>query len=211
MDKNQILEKLAEVVIDGSEDEAKALAREVVATKMDPLEAIEQGLSKGMETMGARFESGRGLPAGVAHGRGQLQRGHGRSEAGNRSPEEAGCQARKGPDRDGQGRTCTRSARTSSPRSSTRAGFEVVDMGVDNPSLNIIQEAQKSQVDVIALSSVMTTTMPAQKEVIDTLKEMGIREKYFVIIGGGPRQSGVGGPDRSRRLRQVGDREPWRW
>ena len=49
-----------------------------------------------------------------------------------------------------------------------------------------IQEAEKLQVDVIALSSVMTTTMPAQKEVIDTLKEMGIRQKYFVIVGGGP-------------------------
>ena len=66
------------------------------------------------------------------------------------------------------------------------SGFEVVDMGVDNPSLNIIQEAEKIQADVIALSSVMTTTMPAQKEVIDTLKEMGIRQKYIVIIGGGP-------------------------
>jgi methylmalonyl-CoA mutase cobalamin-binding domain/chain len=65
-------------------------------------------------------------------------------------------------------------------------GFDVVDMGVDNPSLNIIQEAEKIQADVIALSSMMTTTMPAQKEVIDTLKEMGIRRKYFVIIGGGP-------------------------
>jgi methanogenic corrinoid protein MtbC1 len=61
-----------------------------------------------------------------------------------------------------------------------------VDMGVDNPSLSIVLEAEKIQADVIALSSVMTTTMPAQREVIDTLKEMGIRQKYFVIVGGGP-------------------------
>jgi len=66
------------------------------------------------------------------------------------------------------------------------SGFEVVDIGVDNPSLNIIEEAEKIQADVIALSSVMTTTMPAQREVIDTLKEMGLRQKYIVIIGGGP-------------------------
>ena len=39
---------------------------------------------------------------------------------------------------------------------------------------------------MIALSSLMTTTMPGQKEVIDTLKEMKLREKYFVIVGGGP-------------------------
>jgi methanogenic corrinoid protein MtbC1 len=65
-------------------------------------------------------------------------------------------------------------------------GFEVVDMGVDNSSLDIIQQAEKIQADVIALSSLMTTTMPAQKEVIDILKEMRIRQKYFVIVGGGP-------------------------
>ncbi len=66
------------------------------------------------------------------------------------------------------------------------SGFEVMDMGVDNSSLEIIQEAEKIHADVIALSSLMTTTMPGQKEVIDMLKEMGLREKYFVIIGGGP-------------------------
>jgi methylmalonyl-CoA mutase cobalamin-binding domain/chain len=66
------------------------------------------------------------------------------------------------------------------------SGFEVVDMGVDNSSLEIIQEAEKIRADVIALSSLMTTTMPGQKEVIDTLKEMGLREKYLVIVGGGP-------------------------
>ena len=58
MDKSQILEKLAAVVIDGTEDEAKALAQAVVANKIDPLEAIEQGLSKGMTIIGARFECG---------------------------------------------------------------------------------------------------------------------------------------------------------
>ena len=40
--------------------------------------------------------------------------------------------------------------------------------------------------NVIALSSVMTTTMPAQREVIEILKEKKLRDKYFVIVGGGP-------------------------
>ncbi len=54
------------------------------------------------------------------------------------------------------------------------------------PSLKFIEEAEKVKADVIALSSLMTTTMPGQKEVIDTLKEMKLRDKYFVIVGGGP-------------------------
>ncbi len=65
-------------------------------------------------------------------------------------------------------------------------GFDVVDIGIDNPSLKFIEEAEKVKADVIALSSLMTTTMPGQKEVIDTLKEMNLRDKYFVIVGGGP-------------------------
>jgi methylmalonyl-CoA mutase cobalamin-binding domain/chain len=65
-------------------------------------------------------------------------------------------------------------------------GFEVVDIGVDNPSLKFIEAAEKVKADVIGLSSLMTTTMPAQKEVIDILKEMNLRKKYLVIVGGGP-------------------------
>jgi methylmalonyl-CoA mutase cobalamin-binding domain/chain len=65
-------------------------------------------------------------------------------------------------------------------------GFEVVDMGVDRSALEIIEEAEKAKADVVALSSLMTTTMPAQKEVIEVLQEMGIRDKYRVIVGGGP-------------------------
>ncbi|MFH1636676.1 MAG: cobalamin-dependent protein, partial [Chloroflexota bacterium] len=65
-------------------------------------------------------------------------------------------------------------------------GFDVIDIGINNGALDIIQEAQKVQADVIALSCLMTTTMPAQKEVIETLKEMNLRDKYFVIVGGGP-------------------------
>jgi len=65
-------------------------------------------------------------------------------------------------------------------------GFDVVDIGIDNGALDIIQEAEKAQADVIALSCLMTTTMPAQKEVIETLKEMNLNDKYTVIVGGGP-------------------------
>ena len=65
-------------------------------------------------------------------------------------------------------------------------GFEVVDIGVDRSALEIIEEAEKAKADVVALSSLMTTTMPAQKEVIEVLQEMGLRDKFHVIVGGGP-------------------------
>ena len=65
-------------------------------------------------------------------------------------------------------------------------GFEVHDMGVDVPSMTIIQTAKESKADMIALSSLLTTTMPYQREVIEDLKAMGVRDQFRVMIGGGP-------------------------
>lgn len=185
MDKSQILEKLAAVVMDGTEDEAKVLAQAVVANKIDPLEAIEQGLSKGMKIIGDRFECGEAylpeLLMAAASFNAAMAVLKPEIEAQKKQLVRLGkvlIGTVKG-DVHSIGKDIVASVLDTS-------GFEVVDMGVDNPSLNIIQEAEKVQADVIALSSVMTTTMPAQKEVIDTLKEMGVRQKYFVIIGGGP-------------------------
>jgi corrinoid protein of di/trimethylamine methyltransferase len=65
-------------------------------------------------------------------------------------------------------------------------GFQVVDIGVDNSSLEIIEQTQKARADIIALSSLMTTTMPAQREVIEVLREMKLRDRFLVMVGGGP-------------------------
>lgn len=65
-------------------------------------------------------------------------------------------------------------------------GFEVVDLGVGVPAMEFIKAAQKDRADIIALSSLMTTTLPYQQEVLDLLREMGLRDKYFVVVGGGP-------------------------
>lgn len=65
-------------------------------------------------------------------------------------------------------------------------GFEVHDMGVDVPSMTIIEKAKEVKADMIALSSLLTTTRPYQKEVIEDLASMGIRDHFKVMIGGGP-------------------------
>ena len=65
-------------------------------------------------------------------------------------------------------------------------GFEVHDMGVDVPSSSFIQRAMEVKADMIALSSLLTTTMPYQKEVIDELKSEGVRTQFKILIGGGP-------------------------
>ena len=66
------------------------------------------------------------------------------------------------------------------------AGFEIVDLGINNPVENYIETAEKEGADIIGMSALLTTTMPYMKVVIDTLKEQGLRDKYLVLVGGAP-------------------------
>jgi methylmalonyl-CoA mutase cobalamin-binding domain/chain len=64
-------------------------------------------------------------------------------------------------------------------------GFEVHDLGNNVPSIRVVNKAMETGADIIALSSLMSTTMPSQKEVIEMITEFGNREKIKIIIGGG--------------------------
>ncbi len=64
------------------------------------------------------------------------------------------------------------------------SGFEVIDLGVDVSADKFVKEAEKHSADVIAMSSLLTTTMLNMGKVTELLKEKGIRDKYIVIIGG---------------------------
>ena len=64
------------------------------------------------------------------------------------------------------------------------AGYEVIDMGVDVPLNSIIDKAEETRADIIALSALLTTSMPYMKDLIDLLQARGLRQKYRVMVGG---------------------------
>jgi len=66
------------------------------------------------------------------------------------------------------------------------AGFEVVDLGINNPVENYIEALEKEDADILGMSALLTTTMPYMKVVIDTLIEQGKRDDYIVLVGGAP-------------------------
>ena len=68
----------------------------------------------------------------------------------------------------------------------TTAGFKVIDLGMDVSTENFLKAAEENNIDVVGLSALMTTTMLKQKDVIEYFKEKGVRDKYKIIIGGGP-------------------------
>ena len=65
-------------------------------------------------------------------------------------------------------------------------GFEVKDLGYNVDSLDFIKAAEEMGADFIGASSLMTTTLPRQQEIIEFLKDKGLRDKYKVVIGGAP-------------------------
>ena len=66
------------------------------------------------------------------------------------------------------------------------AGFEVVDLGINNAVEAYLEALETEAPDILGMSALLTTTMPYMKVVIDTLIEKGIREDYTVLVGGAP-------------------------
>ena len=66
------------------------------------------------------------------------------------------------------------------------AGFEVIDLGINNPVENYLEALEKEKPDILGMSALLTTTMPYMKVVIDTLVSQGVRENYIILVGGAP-------------------------
>jgi len=66
------------------------------------------------------------------------------------------------------------------------AGFEVINLGINNPVENYLEALEEHKPDILGMSALLTTTMPYMKVVIDTLVEKGLRDDYIVMVGGAP-------------------------
>ena len=66
------------------------------------------------------------------------------------------------------------------------AGFEVIDIGINNPVENYLEALEEHKPDILGMSALLTTTKPYMKVVIDTMVEKGIRDDYIVLVGGAP-------------------------
>jgi methylmalonyl-CoA mutase cobalamin-binding domain/chain len=66
------------------------------------------------------------------------------------------------------------------------AGFDVVDLGINNPVEKYLAALEEHKPDILGMSALLTTTMPYMKVVIDAMVEQGIRDDYIVLVGGAP-------------------------
>ena len=185
MQKNEIFENLKRAVIEGDGDRARESAMKVLQANIDPLEAMQMGLAKGTDAVGERFERGDAyLPelmmAGEAF-KAAMEILNPEIKRQQKDVADVGTvviSTVKG-DLHSIGKNIVATVLETN-------GFHVVNLGVDKGALEIIEEAEKANADAIGLSALMATTMPSQKEVIDALIELNLRDKYRVVVGGGP-------------------------
>jgi methylmalonyl-CoA mutase cobalamin-binding domain/chain len=182
-EQKELLEALKEAIVEIDLEKAKEIAQKIVEKEIDPSRAIKYSIAEAAEILGNRFDCGEVfLPHLVMAGD---------------IMDEVGTILEKNIPLDQIQRkkvivVATVQGDVHSVGKNLVAvmlragGFEVHDMGVDVASTLIIQKAKEIKADMIALSSLLTTTMPYQKEVIDDLVSMGLREKFKVMIGGGP-------------------------
>lgn len=185
MVRERIFEEMAQAVIDGLPDKARALAHDAIQAGIDPLEAIERGFKAGMDVVGDGFAkgelfipdlmmSGEAMKAAIAAlepelmKRKQQRQVLGRVVIGTVQG-----------DIHEIGKTLVATMLAAS-------GFEVHDLGVDVSPQRFVEMVRQVDANVVGLSALLTTTLLNQETVILTLKEAGLRDKVKVIVGGVP-------------------------
>lgn len=187
MSKEQYYQDLSAAVLDMDEDRAVEVAEAIVEKKYDAYDAIVFGLSDGMDKAGVLFEEEEyfipellmcsdAMYAGLEVLKPHLPV----AEEGARAKVVIGVV---------QGDTHDIGKNLVKIMLET-AGFEVHDLGRDIAPEAFVAKAREIGADIIALSTLMTTTMEAMGEVVRILERENIREQFKVLVGGGPISQG---------------------
>jgi len=180
---NDLLKKVIVSVIGGDEAAAEALARQALEQKMDPLQVINEGYVVGIKQVGDLFECGELFLPELIQAAEAVKKA---TELLN-SAITGGAESSKGKvliatvegDIHDIGKAIVVSLLVAN-------GFNVLDLGRDVPTLDIIAKAEEFKADVIGTSALLTTTMVKQKELEETLVKEGLKSKYKTIVGGAP-------------------------
>jgi methanogenic corrinoid protein MtbC1 len=181
--EKELLESLKAAIVEIDADRAKEAAQKIIAAGIDPRKAINYSIKEAADTVGQKFDCGDLFLAHLVM-------------VGDLMDEVSAILEKNIPsDQLVKKRVIVIATVQGDVHSVGKnlvavvlraGGFEVHDMGVDVASSLIIQKAREVKAEMIALSSLLTTTMPYQKEVIDDLASMGLRAQFRIMIGGGP-------------------------
>lgn len=188
MGPETMVERLRKSIVNGQEDDAEKAAREILDAGLDPMQILEKELFPAIKSVGEKFEKGECFltdlmsAADAMRAANRVLTSRIRQESGGKSPTA----------RIGKIVIGTVSGDIHDIGKNIVAlllevnGFDIYDVGKDVESMKFIERATQTEADIMALSALMTTTKPAQKEVMDLLNEMGLKKKFLILIGGAP-------------------------
>ncbi|MBP7591294.1 MAG: corrinoid protein [Chloroflexi bacterium] len=179
----ELLELMMDDLYDGYADEVVAEVREALARGLTPYDVLTQGLVAGMDIVGADFRDGilfvpevlmaaKAMKAGMAVLRPLL------AETGAPKIGKMVIGTVKGDIHD--------IGKNLVGMMMEGAGFEVIDLGINNSAEKYLAAIETHQPDILGMSALLTTTMPYMRVVIDALKEKGVRQNIIVLVGGAP-------------------------
>ena len=174
---------LSEAIIDGDDDLVDELTSAALKDGIDALEVMDNGLIAGMAIVGIKFRENfifvpevlvcaLAMKAGMAHIEPIL------AESGIEPIGKVIMGTVRGDLHDIGKNLCIMLLRG--------AGFEVTDLGVDTPPEQFVAAVQKSDINIVGMSALLTTTMPNMGRTIEAFTEAGLRDKTLFMVGGAP-------------------------
>src|SRR5512133_3539332 len=177
----EVLQKLFDAVLEGDFGGVKSNLQAALDAKLDPTVILNDGMIAAMGEVGCRFEAGdyyvpemliaaRAMQSGMAILKPHLQ------QTDRKSSGKVVIGTVKG-DLHDIGKNLVSLMLEG-------AGYEIVDLGVDVPAEEFVKQATALQPDIVAMSALLTTTMPSMRTTIDALTAAGLRNHVKVIVGG---------------------------
>jgi len=182
---DELFKQMAQSIIDGDSDLSTELAQKSIEMNIPPLDAFTTGSFIGVNYIGDQFGAGEAfLPELVMAGEAM------KAAVATLEPE----LLKLGEARETMGRVVLATVegdiheigKTLVGTMLSASGFEVTDLGVDQPADKIIGKALEINASIIGMSALLTTTMVRQREVIEEMDKEGLRPKIKVMVGGAP-------------------------
>lgn len=184
-DKSDLIKELQLTIIEGDEERAKKAAEACLEAGVPPMQVVKQGLRDGLRIVGQKFER---LEVFLPEMMMAADAGNAVMTVLEPAIKASGKQAESpGTVLIGTARGDIHTIGKDILAMLLRlAGFEVHDLGEDVAATTFLEAARKLKADIIAISALMTSTMPGQRDVVNLLKDVGERDKFAVMVGGAP-------------------------